>query len=70
MGVDGIDGTFKLTTLDDLDDISNFKQSIWIWLTPQGFQEFLFWMWVQAYYCDLGGPFLQSAFPHAFTFSI
>lgn len=44
MGVDGIGGTFKLTTLDDLDDISNFKQSIWIWLTPQGFQEFLFWM--------------------------
>ena len=20
-------------------------------------------------YCDLGGPFLQSAFPHAFLFS-
>lgn len=49
MGVDGIDGTFKLTTLDDLDDISNFKQSIWIWLIPQGFQELLFWMRVQAY---------------------
>ena len=37
MGLDGIDMILKLATLDELDDVSNLKQSIWVWLIPQGF---------------------------------
>ena len=29
MGLDEIDVIFKLATLDELDDVSNLKQSIW-----------------------------------------
>ena len=41
MGLDGIDIIFKLATLDELDDVSNINQSIWIWLIPQGFSRII-----------------------------
>ena len=37
MGLDGVDVIFKLPTLDEVDDVSNLKQSIWVCLTQQGF---------------------------------
>ena len=37
MGLDGIDMIFKLTTLDELDDVSNLNHSIWVWLMSQFF---------------------------------
>ena len=36
-GLDGVDVIFKFTTLDEVDDVSNLKQSIWVCLTLQGF---------------------------------
>ena len=39
IGPDRIDVIFKLATLDELDDVSNLNQFIWIWLILQGFSE-------------------------------
>ena len=36
-GLDGVDVIFKLPTLDEVNDVSNLKQSIWVCLTLQGF---------------------------------
>ena len=37
MGLDGIGVIFKLSALDELDDVINLNQSIWLLLIPQGF---------------------------------
>ena len=30
MGLDGIDVIFKLANLDEVDDVSNLNQSVWV----------------------------------------
>ena len=57
-GLGGIDVIVKLATLDDLDNVSNLNQSIWVYLMPQGFSKMLIWMRV----FQSVGTFLQSAF--------
>ena len=37
MGLDRRDMIFKVGTLDELDDVSDSNQSIWVWLVPQVF---------------------------------
>ena len=34
MSLDGIDVIFKLANLDEVDDVSNLNQSVWVWLMP------------------------------------
>ena len=37
IGLDGIDVTFKLAAIYQLDDVSSLNQSMWVWLIQQGF---------------------------------
>ena len=57
MGLDEIDVVLKLSTLNELDDVSNLNQSIWVWLIAQGFSG----IGSNQMCCDFVGSFLQSA---------
>ena len=49
MGLGGLDVILKLPILDDLNDVSNLKQSTWVWWITQGFPGTVIWMWLQSY---------------------
>ena len=49
MGLGGLDVILKLPILDDLKDVSNLKQSTWVWWITQGFPGTVIWMWLQSY---------------------
>ena len=63
--MDGIDMSFKLATLDELDDVSNLDQCTRVCLIPQGFSVIVIFGCQPNYmYCDLIGSFLQSFSVH------